>query len=353
MTRVIVPFFISHQGCPHACVFCDQHAISGSSGRLPESAEIVSKILAWKQTAGNRPLEVAFFGGTFTALPRNIQDRLLSPVQSFLASKDVVGIRISTRPDSLNSSTILRLASLGVTTIEVGAQSMEDAVLAASGRGHDSSSTSAALSCIKACGLRAGAQLMPGLPGDSPEKSLESLKRVIAAGADFVRLYPAVVLRGTELARRYITGEYQPLTMPEGIAICKKMLRYALQAQIPVIRIGLQADDGLNAESILAGCWHPALGQIVRSELFYDLMVQLADTTMGGTPRNMILGCHPARVSDLAGHERNNLVRLNRLGITVERIQPDDQLSVYECTLTVNSLTRKGNIISDLEVLYA
>lgn len=351
MSRVTVPFFISHQGCPHTCVFCDQRTISGSAGLLPDSEEISAKIRAWKLTAGTRPLEVAFFGGTFTALPPHVQDRLLAPVQPFLASGAITSIRISTRPDALDAHTVSRLAAQGVRTIEVGVQSMDDDVLAASGRGHDASASAAALACIKAAGLFAGAQLMPGLPGDTPAISRDSLRQVIAAGADFVRLYPALVLSGTELDRRYRAGAYQPLTVEAGVAVCKVLLHTALLADIPVVRIGLQADEGLNPDSVLAGCWHPALGQLVRSELFFDLLVRLA-ASGSGVSRRLILSCHPSRVSDLVGHERKNVTRLGSLGISVDRILPDVSLSGFECGV-FGAEYRKGNIITDLVGRYA
>jgi histone acetyltransferase (RNA polymerase elongator complex component) len=351
MSRVTVPFFISHQGCPQTCVFCDQRTISGSAGQLPGSVGIASKIRLWKQSAGNRSLEVAFFGGTFTALPPDIQDQLLDPVQPFLNSGEVAGVRLSTRPDSLDVPTVRRLAEKGVRTIEVGVQSMDDGVLASSGRGHDAAASEAALKCIKDCGLIAGAQLMPGLPGDTPEISLQSLKRVIAAGADFVRLYPAVVLGGTELARRYLAGDYQPLSVDEGVAVCKVLLHSALHAGVEVIRIGLQADEGLNPDSVLAGCWHPALGHLVRSELFFDLLVYLS-APRAGVSQRVTLSCHPTRVSDLVGHGRKNMRRLNALGISVDRILPDEGLSRFECAV-YGVDRRKGSIISDLEGRYA
>lgn len=351
MSRVTVPFFISHQGCPHTCVFCDQRTISGSAGMLPDSDEITAKILAWKRSAGRRTLEVAFFGGTFTALPLTDQNSLLAPVQPFLARGEVDGVRLSTRPDSLDDTTVRRLAAQGVTTIEVGVQSMDDGVLAASGRGHCAAASAAALACIKSGGLSAGAQLVPGLPGDSLEISLKSLRRAIAAGADFVRLYPAVVLRGTELARRYLAGDYQPLDLDAGVAICKRLLHAALQAGVPVVRIGLQADPGLNPESVLAGCWHPALGQLVRSELFFDLLVQLADPYPGRS-QQVTLSCHPSRVADLVGHKRKNMTRLGALGISVDCILPDQGLSCFECAVQ-GTENRKGNIITSLAGLYA
>lgn len=351
MSRVTLPFFISHQGCPQSCFFCDQRTISGSSGQLPGRDEIASKIRQWKQSAGDRPLEVAFFGGSFSALSPDIQERLLAPVQPFLADGTVTGIRISTRPDALDPPAIRRLADQGVRTIEVGVQSMDDRVLVASGRGHAAADSAAALGRIKAGGLSAGAQLMPGLPGDSRQSSRESLKAVIAAGADFVRIYPVLVLAGTELARRFRSGEYRPPSVDEGVAVCKVMLHAALQAGVPVIRIGLQADEGLNRDNVLAGCWHPALGQLVRSELFFDLLLRLT-APHDGVPRKISLGCHPSRVSDLAGHRRRNLTRLEALGIAVRRIEPDAGLSASQCAV-LGPEKKRGCLISDLEGVYA
>src|SRR6185369_2462397 len=144
MSRVTVPFFISHQGCPHTCVFCDQRTISGATGILPTGDEIMAKVLAWQCTSGGRPLEVAFFGGTFTALPMEIQNCLLEPLQPLMASGEIGSIRISTRPDRIDAAQVQWLAGRGVRIIELGVQSMFDDVLEASGRGHDSDASEAA-----------------------------------------------------------------------------------------------------------------------------------------------------------------------------------------------------------------
>lgn len=345
--RVTVPFFISHQGCPHTCIFCDQRAISGASGRLPGSTEIVEKVHAWQRSAGGRPLEAAFFGGTFSALPVAIQEQLLSPLQPFLESGELTSVRISTRPDSIDPETVARLARRGVGTIEIGVQSMDDAVLQAAGRGHDGAASEAAIRCVKAQGLSVGAQLLPGLPGDTFSVSLNSLERVIAAGADFVRLYPVVVLRDTELARHYESGQYRPLDLPRGVMLCKLLLLTAMKAGVDVIRIGLQAGDGLDEEAVLAGCWHPALGQMVRSELYYDLICQLVIDL----PDNdgLSIRCHPSRVSDVAGHGKMNLNRLRGMRGSV-RIIPDISLRCGEVVVASMNHDIKGNIVTDLKI---
>ncbi|NTW80194.1 MAG: radical SAM protein [Geobacteraceae bacterium] len=342
MRPVTVPFFISHQGCPHTCVFCDQRTISGASGVLPTAEQIHKKIDLWRSTARGRSLEVAFFGGTFTALPEEIQSGLLAPLQPFLADGTVGSVRISTRPDCIDSGRVAWLSERGVRTIELGVQSMDDTVLAASGRGHCSTDSLAAIRCVKEHGLKVGAQLMPGLPGDTPLSSLSSLERVVSAGADFIRIYPTIVLQGTVLARLYETGQFIPLSLDRGVALCKILLQRAMQAGIPVIRIGLQADLGLNTESVLAGCWHPALGQLVRSQLYDDL---ISHAVLAG--RRVTVHCHPARLSDVIGVNRTNLQGQLERGVQMLVI-PDVTLQQEELKVLTEESCITYSIISDI-----
>ena len=342
MKKVTVPFFISHQGCPHTCVFCDQRIISGANGALPTSEQIRDKIGLWRSTAGNRPLEVAFFGGTFTALPEDVQENLLVPLQPLLENGTIDSVRISTRPDCITAARVKWLSGMGVRTIELGVQSMEDAVLAASGRGHSAAESLNAIRILKGNGIQTGAQLMPGLPGDTPAISLASLERVIAAGADVLRIYPTVVLQGTELARRYAAGEFIPLNLDKGVSLCKLLLQRAMQAGIPVIRIGLQADHGLDADSVLGGCWHPGLGQLVRSQLYNDLISRFVPADERAT-----LYCHPARLSDVMGMNRNNLKLQAGRGVMTDVI-PDASLQKEELKVQTAHSCVTYSIITDL-----
>ncbi len=343
MKPVTVPFFISHQGCPHTCVFCDQRTISGAVGALPTSEQIRDRIDLWKSTAGGRPLEVAFFGGTFTALHEQIQSELLAPLQPLLNNGTLASIRISTRPDYIDDDRVAWLFEKGVRTIELGVQSMDDTVLKASGRGHSAADSLSAIRCIKSGGLAVGAQLMPGLPGDTPTTSLASLEQVIAAGVDFFRMYPTVVLRGTELARRYLAGEFIPLSLDRGIAVCTILLQRAMQAGIPVIRIGLQAETGLDAESVLAGCWHPALGQLVRSKLYADLISRFVSPG-----ERVTVFCHPSRLSDVVGVKQGNLLSQAARGVQMQVVRDislmKDELKVKaEDTYDIYSIIKDSN----------
>lgn len=342
MKTVTVPFFISHQGCPHTCVFCDQRAISGASGVLPNAEQIRDRIALWRATSGARPLEVAFFGGSFTALPEETQAELLAPLQPLLENGTLDSVRISTRPDYMDAGRVAWLSQKGVRTIELGVQSMDDSVLAASGRGHFATDSLNAISCVKKLGVRVGAQLMPGLPGDTPASSLASLEQVIAAGADFLRIYPTVVLQGTELARRYAAGTFVPLSLDRGVSLCKLLLQRAMQSGIPVIRIGLQADQGLDSESVLAGCRHPALGQLVRSRLYMDLLCRYIPSGQSAT-----VNCHPARLSDVVGMKRSNLQSHAERGVQIQ-VVPDAALGKEELTIRTEDSAVTYSIISDL-----
>lgn len=342
MKPVTVPFFISHQGCPHTCVFCDQRAISGATGTLPTAEQICAKIDLWRSTAGCRPLEVAFFGGTFTALPEKIQVELLAPLQPFLENGTVGSVRISTRPDCIDSDHVGWLSERGVQTIELGVQSMDNTVLAASGRGHSAADSLNAIQCIKGRGVKAGAQLMPGLPADSPASSLASLEQVISAGADFLRIYPTVVLQGTELARRFAAGDFIPMTLDHGISLCKLLLQRAMQADIPVIRIGLQADHGLDAESVVAGCWHPSLGQLVRSQLYADLICCFVPVG-----QRVTVSCHPSRLSDVVGVKRSTLQSQAERGVRM-RIVPDSTLKKEQLKVCSEETSLIYSIVKDL-----
>jgi len=339
---VTVPFFISHQGCPHTCVFCDQRAISGASGALPTAGQILDRIALWSSTAGERPLEIAFFGGTFTALPQEAQAELLLPLQPLLENGTLDSVRISTRPDCIDEDHVAWLAERGVRTIELGVQSLDDAVLAASGRGHTASDSLAAIRCIKKSGLQAGAQLMPGLPDDTPASSLSSLEQVIAAGADFIRIYPTVVLKGTELARRYAAGEFTPLTLDRGTYLCKILLQRAMQAGIPVIRIGLQADQGLDDESVLAGCRHPALGQLVRSGLYADLVSRFVPPGQHAT-----VYCHPSRLADVVGMKRCNVQSQAGRGVRMQ-VVPDAALKQDELKVETDESSSVYSVVRDI-----
>lgn len=342
---LIIPFFIPHAGCPHACLFCNQRLVSGTSQPLPDIAQIASTIKEWVQRSPDRPTEVAFYGGSFTLLPLTLQEQLLEAVQPFYALKQVQGIRISTRPDALDNTVLRFLSAHQVTTVEIGVQSLDEQVLQDSGRGHSVSDSLLAIQRVRDAGFATGVQLLPGLPGDTEKKALDSLHGVLAAGAQFLRMYPAVVLQGTVLAELYQAGLYQPPDLDEGIRITARLLDAAVKAGIPVIRIGLQAEEGLTAEgAILAGCWHPALGQMVKSRIFHDLVCKLALGIPAST--EIALYCHPSRISEVQGQKCSNVKGWQQSGLKIATVLPDRMLENEQIRLEYLQYNITGSIIT-------
>lgn len=345
MRPLIIPFFIPHAGCPHTCLFCNQHLISGVKQDLPSAELIQETVQQWLARSPDRAAEVAFYGGSFTLLPGKQQEQLLGAVQPLIEQQKIKSIRISTRPDALDEAVLAFLANHKVTTIEVGVQSLDDQVLLLSKRGHTAADSLAAIQRVKVAGFQVGAQLLPGLPGDTQAKALASVKGVIAAGAEFVRIYPAVVLSGTALADQFNAGQYQPPDLEQGVKNCARMFHLCLQAGIPVIRIGLQAEEGLSVEgAILAGCWHPALGQLVKAQLYYDLVVTLAVQFV--STEGLQLACHPDRLSELQGHARSNLIHWQQSGLVIKKIQTDASLQHDQVCLSNLQQKCRGSIIT-------
>lgn len=267
----IIPIFISHQGCPHQCVFCNQHHITGQVGGAKstgpaEVATAIEEALAWPRRNKEVEVQVAFYGGTFTGLSRARQAELLSAVAPYLAAGRVHTIRLSTRPDCLTPDDAAFLKNHGVTTVELGVQSMTPAVLALCQRGHTAAEVPRAVAALRQAGLTVGIQLMVGLPGESPASLLASAQAVVALAPDFVRIYPAVVVAGSELAAWHAAGRYRPLSLGRAVVLVARLKALFDAAAIPVVRMGLHDTPGLEG-GIVAGPHHPAFGELVRARL--------------------------------------------------------------------------------------
>jgi histone acetyltransferase (RNA polymerase elongator complex component) len=301
----LYPFFIPHAGCPHRCLFCSQQQ-PGGGDEPPSPAEVSGALEQMLPCNGDG--EVAFYGGTFTLLPTAQQKALLEAVAPFVHGGRVAGIRVSTRPDALPPGSAEWLAGLGVTTVELGCQSFSVDVLRLAGRGHDEREATKAVSRLRRAGLAVGLQLMPGLPGGDRGEAMASLASALTLAPDFLRIYPTVVLRDTGLAQWYLDGRYCPVPLEEAVDWCAEMLWNCRRAGVPVIRLGLQATPELDGgETLLAGPYHPAFGQLVRSRLWLRALLRgLAATDA------RLVAVHPAELADAIGQRRSNLCELQR-----------------------------------------
>lgn len=336
----IIPIFVAHLGCPHQCVFCDQRRIAGVNRPVtPEEAAEQFRLGLEHSGPG---AEGAFYGGSFTTVDPSYQQALLDAAAPFLQSGQLSALRVSTRPDAISEEVLERLWRGGVRTVELGCQSMDDAVLLESGRGHDRQSVLHAVELLKRRGFRVILQMMTGLPGDTDAKATETAQSLAALRPDGVRIYPTVVIRGTELEERYRQGSYRPQTLEETVSLCARLLPLFLENGIPVLRIGLQPTEALSGGDAIAGPYHPALGELVKSRLYRNQAEQLLAPLAGsGT---VTLGVAPNRISLMTGQKRCNLLWLQEKysigAVQVRAAAAEDWEIVLQSSTEVGKISR-------------
>ena len=282
-----IPVFIPEEACPNQCVFCNQHRIAGAEC-APSVEEVMRKINAHLLTIpAEGEVEIGFFGGNFTGIPQAEQQAYLGSVQGFIDSGRVQGIRLSTRPDYITPEILNFLKQFHVTSIELGAQSLDDEVLKLAGRGHTASQVAIASQLIRDHGFNLGLQMMIGLPGDTPEKSMHTAKEIIRLGAVSTRIYPTLVIKNTELEQLYLDGKFTPLTLSEAIEQVADIVPLFVDADVKILRIGLHPSEGLlDRSSLVAGPFEVAFGEMVFSRIWNS---KLSNVVYPNGKRNQLI----------------------------------------------------------------
>jgi len=277
MKHFTIPIFIPELACPFQCIYCDQHKISGKES-VPDKDKVLQIIHDHLATfpKKKRVVELGFFGGNFTGIPLSEQEAYLKLVQPFIESKQINGIRLSTRPDYINKKVLELLLNYNVTTIELGAQSLDDEVLKLSGRGHTAAEVITASEHIKKYGFRLGLQMMIGLPGDTLQKAKLTAQGIADLGTHETRIYPTLVIKGTFLEQMYLKGEYKPLSLDEAIKWTKEVINIFESSGVIVLRTGLHPSDGLlDGSDLVAGPFHPSFKELVLTDIWYDRLKTL------------------------------------------------------------------------------
>ena len=325
----ILPVFVPHFGCPHDCVFCNQRHISGE--QIPATAETVRQVIleAGQHTAGHEKLQLAFYGGSFTAIPEEDQLFLLQAAKEALDKGAVTSIRLSTRPDAISDEVLHRLQTYGVETIELGAQSLCDEVLRLSGRGHSAEDVRQASRMIKEAGFQLIMQMMTGLPGDTPSRSMATAEEIIRLKPDGVRIYPTVIVRDTVLYTLWQRNEYREHTVEDAVSLCSQLVPLFEAAGIPVIRVGLNPTEELSAGAAVAGAYHPAFGELVRSRILRNEAESLLQGTAPGS--RICLEVPKSKLSQMIGQHRENLQFLQeRFALSSVRVKTGSELGDHE-----------------------
>jgi histone acetyltransferase (RNA polymerase elongator complex component) len=310
---LVIPIFIPHRGCPHDCLFCNQQKISGYD-REEAPPPVALTIDLWLERKKDRKqVQVAFFGGSFTCLTKSEQVAMLSAVQPYIAAGKVDTIRLSTRPDCIDPGVCALLKEYSVGVVELGAQSLSDAVLQKSLRGHTADATRNAFRLLKATGIQVGLQLMPGLPGETSASFLRGIDEVIALQPSFVRLYPALVVKESGLEKLYHASRYRPLSLKKAIALTARCYQKLTEAGIGVVRMGLQP-SALLEQNVVAGPYHPAFGELVQSRLWLKKI--RAGLAALGPEQKLLIHISERDMSAVTGMKKQNTKRLEALGFS-------------------------------------
>jgi len=325
MSHSNISIFVPHLGCPNQCSFCNQNSITGSQ-KAPTSQEVKSICSkAFLEIKDKHNTEIAFFGGSFTAIDKQYMLELLMSVQEFIGENKFKGIRISTRPDCINLDVLQLLKQYNVTSIELGVQSMSEEVLSANDRGHSSQDVKNAVKLIRQFDFELGLQMMVGLYKSNADLDLLTAEEIIKLQPETVRIYPVVILKNTKLARLFEMGEYVPYSLELAVEICSKLIEMFKNNNIRIIKLGLHASELVESE-LLGGLYHPAFRELCDNKIYLDKMLEISQKI---NSKNFTIEVPKNSMSKVIGQKRNNIIALQNMGINVI-IKPSDKLKDYK-----------------------
>lgn len=327
----IIPIFVPHLGCPHQCTFCNQREISGQTKQV--TAKDVKETIEYylkNFKDDSKYIEVAFYGGSFTAIDEKIQNELLEAANEYVEQGKVKSIRISTRPDYINKDILKRLKKYHVKTIELGVQSANNYILAKCQRGHTYEDVKKASRLIRFHGFILGHQMMIGLPESTRLDEINTAKALIKLKPKIVRIYPVLVIKNTPLAKEYEAGEYIPLTVEQAVERSKEVMQLFNKEKIEVIRIGLQnteeiTDPSCKTSQVMAGPYHPAFRQLVESSMWYDEVVEKIKK-FNIKVMQVTIKANPENVNNIIGHKKENILKLKEFYDVDVIIKPDENM---------------------------
>ena len=313
--QYIIPIFVPHLGCPNECTFCNQRKISGQLKNVTEKDvrdTIEYYLSSFKEKDTYK--EVAFFGGSFTAIDEELQEKLLSVAYEYVKDKKIDGIRVSTRPDCIDRKVLKRLKKYKVKTIELGVQSTNNYILQKCKRGHTFEDVKKASKLIRWKGFTLGHQMMVGLPESTKLDELNTARDLAKLKPKIVRIYPVLVIRGTELEKEYKEGKYEPLTVEQAVERCKELCYFFGKKKINVIRVGLQNTDTIcnpnnKGSEVVSGPYHETFRQLVESAMYYDMVVEKIKK-FNTKVKEVEIRVNPQTVNNVVGYKRQNIEKL-------------------------------------------
>jgi histone acetyltransferase (RNA polymerase elongator complex component) len=338
--QYIIPIFVPHLGCPNACTFCNQKKISGQLKNVTKQ-DVIDTIEYYLSNFKDKNTykEVAFFGGSFTAIDVELQEELLSTAYEYIKAKKIDGIRVSTRPDCIDKTVLKRLKKYKVKTIELGVQSTNDYILKKCKRGHTFEDVKKASKLIRRMRFTLGHQMMVGLPESTKLDELHTAQDLAKLKPKIMRIYPVLVIRDTELEKEYNEGLYEPLTLEQAIETCKELCYFFGKKKINIIRIGLQNTDTISnpknlGSEVVAGPYHETFRQLVESSMYYDTIVNRIKK-FNTKVKEVEIKVNPQTVNNIIGYKRQNIEKLKEFYDVDVIIKQDFSMPAEKIDVTV------------------
>ena len=338
--QYIIPIFVPHLGCPNDCIFCNQKSISGQQKMITKE-DIIKTIEFYLENIKdkNAKKEVAFFGGSFTAIEPEKQEEYLQTAYEYIKQGKIDSIRVSTRPDYIDKAILKRLKKYKVETIELGVQSANDYILKRCNRGHSFEDVKKASKLIRWHGFKLGHQMMVGLPESTRIDEINTAKELIKLKPKMVRIYPVLVIKNTKLEREYNEGKYTPLTVTQAVETCKELVMMFNKKGIDIIRVGLQntdeiTDPNIEGSEVVAGPYHPAFRQIVESGLWYDTIVTKIKQ-LNVKVKKVEAIVNPQDANNVIGHKKENIEKLKEMYALDLIVKQNDEIKQGKIDLKV------------------
>lgn len=327
MKHRTIPIFVPELACPNQCIYCNQRIISGQL-QMPTNEEIINTIETHLSTFDNDTyVELGFFGGNFTGIELEEQQRLFSLIKPYCDNGSIREVRLSTRPDYINEEIIDFLLKNNVTTVELGVQSLDEDVLNTIQRGYTPQQVMNAVNLIKSSFMKLGMQMMVGLPKDTAQKSLMTAQKIVEWGADNTRIYPTLVIQYTKLADWYKQRIYSPLTLDQAIDWVKPILYHFEKNNVTVLRVGLHPTEGfINGTDYIAGPFHVAFKELVQTEIWYDIF---SETDFDISNSEIIIEVPSHQVNAAVGHHAKNKAMLQSRYKRKIKFVANDNIPIY------------------------
>lgn len=348
--QYIIPIFVPHLGCPNDCIFCNQKSISGQMKQVTEE-EVEKTIQEFLNSFKDENLytEIAFFGGSFTGIDIELQEKLLKIAYKYVKEKRVDGIRVSTRPDYIDKNELKLLKKYGVKTIELGVQSANDYILKRAKRGHTFEDVKKASKLIRKHGFTLGHQMMVGLPDSTWIDEMNTAKELAKLKPKIIRIYPVLVIKRTELETEFAKGEYHPITLEQAVERCKELYYFFDKKKITVIRMGLQNTDIISnpenvSSEVVAGPYHEAFGQLVEDSIWYDKILN-AIKKVNTKVAEIEIEVNPENINNVIGHKKENIQKLKEL-YEVE-VRPRQNFNIKPGDFKVNIIKTYKEFLDD------